>query len=97
MRLSSRIQKVIIESCRESFGDARIYLFGSRTDDNLRGGDIDIAVDSKLSYADFRQKKIQFFTHMIRKGFDISIDLVNYTSSDGLLGAEIRRTGILLG
>ena len=45
MRLSKRLKASLIKSILESFGEVDIYLFGSRTDDSKKGGDIDIAVD----------------------------------------------------
>lgn len=49
MRLSRIERDVIVREARESFGpDARVKLFGSRTDDSRRGGDIDLLVQSDV-------------------------------------------------
>lgn len=46
MRLSSSDQLAIRRATAEVAGpDARVYLFGSRTHDDLRGGDIDLLVE----------------------------------------------------
>lgn len=46
MRLSSHDQLAIRRATVEVAGpDARVFLFGSRTQDNLRGGDIDLLVE----------------------------------------------------
>jgi len=56
MRLSKRLQHVIKAALNDSFGHVDTYLFGSRTDNNKKGGDIDIAVDVNLSHEKFREK-----------------------------------------
>jgi len=61
MRLSKRIQNIIKKAVFENFGDVKVYLFGSRTDDTKKGGDIDIAIDTQIDKEEFRKKKIQFF------------------------------------
>ncbi|WP_456378224.1 nucleotidyltransferase domain-containing protein [Thiolapillus sp.] len=42
MRLSPGNQSIIKQTAREIFGDVRVLLFGSRVQDNLKGGDIDL-------------------------------------------------------
>lgn len=46
MRLSATEQSAIINAIKLQDGAAGIYLFGSRTDDRAKGGDIDILVIS---------------------------------------------------
>ncbi|MDX8406265.1 MAG: nucleotidyltransferase domain-containing protein [Mariprofundus sp.] len=46
MRLSDGEVKTIVHAVASRFGaQARLYLFGSRLNDALRGGDIDLFVD----------------------------------------------------
>lgn len=46
MRLTTEQVQVIRERVRAAFGpEARVYLFGSRVDDNTRGGDLDLYVE----------------------------------------------------
>lgn len=45
MRLSERQRQVILSAVKEALGEeAKVLLFGSRVDDKLKGGDIDLYV-----------------------------------------------------
>ena len=47
MRLTQQEQQIICDSIYRFDADARILLFGSRADDDLRGGDIDLFILSE--------------------------------------------------
>ena len=98
MRLSERMRTALITSLCESFGvDSEIYLFGSRTDDYKRGGDIDIALRISLDRHDFLKKKARFLAAMLKRGYDLKIDLVQWNDlSDPLLAEELKKKAILL-
>jgi len=96
VRLSKRVIAIIQESIKSSFGDVNVYLFGSRTDDSKRGGDIDLAVDAHISKQDFRKKKSLFLSLLIKRDFDYKIDLVNFNTTDELLSTEIKKNHIRL-
>ena len=44
MRLSTREQIGILRAVSKALPDAQVYLYGSRVNDNLRGGDIDLLI-----------------------------------------------------
>ena len=94
MRLSKRIINILQNNITKSFGNVNIYLFGSRTDDNKKGGDIDLAIDTNLSKQEFRKKKSLFLSLLMRIDFDYKIDIVNFNTKDELLYSEIRENNI---
>ena len=74
MRLKDSEVKVIKNSILEKDNNARIYLFGSRVDDNKKGGDIDILVlSNKLSYSDTISIKRKIFDEIDEQKIDIVI------------------------
>lgn len=56
MRLSDKEIALIKSSSQKLFGDALVYIFGSRIDENRKGGDIDIYIDAKEKKDLFRKK-----------------------------------------
>ncbi len=96
MRLSKRLLAIIKEGLAKSFSDADVYLFGSRTDDTKRGGDIDIAIDTDMPRVEFRKQKVKFIIYMLKHDLDLKIDLVRLKNKNFLLESEILKNGILL-
>jgi predicted nucleotidyltransferase len=94
VRLSKRVIEILKSNIKKSFGDIDVYLFGSQTDDNKRGGDIDLAIDTDLSRQEFRKKKSLLLSLLMRIDFDYEIDIVNYNTKDELLYSEIRENSI---
>ena len=91
MRLSKTLQKVMLDASANSFGDAKLILFGSRVDDSKRGGDFDLAIKGDFSKEEFRARKWKFLKYMMLRDFDLPIDLVLYSTSSSLLQQEIDR------
>ncbi len=80
MRLKKDIAEFIRNYVKENFPDAKVYLFGSRADDNKKGGDIDVLIltNEKLSFPDLSKMRIDFY-----KVFgEQKIDLINFTYTE---------------
>jgi predicted nucleotidyltransferase len=56
LRLSIKEIDIIKNKVKTIFGETIIYLFGSRVDDDKRGGDIDLYIISKTKNNLFKKK-----------------------------------------
>jgi len=56
MRITEKEKNAIIDAVKSTDPEAIVWLFGSRVDDNKKGGDIDIAIFSKKIDKDVAQK-----------------------------------------
>ncbi|MDR2718084.1 MAG: nucleotidyltransferase domain-containing protein [Treponema sp.] len=78
MRITEREKNIIVEAVINIDPNAHIWLFGSRTDDNKKGGDIDIGVlSSKVDV----MEEIEIKQKIYDKIGEQKIDLV--VSKDG--------------
>lgn len=80
MRLNEDIKLFFKVNFGEIIPEAKLYLFGSRVNDNAKGGDIDILVVSE-NYIDkkvIRRIRIDFFKKF---GWQ-KIDIVNFKFSE---------------
>ena len=79
MRLSNKEIAAIKEVTRGVFGDnATISLFGSRTDNNKKGGDIDLYIQCNchISREELYQLKIKFLVQLKKIIGDQKIDVL---------------------
>ncbi len=75
MRLSVKERSRIVETVNRSDPEAAIYLFGSRTDDDARGGDIDLLIISDtLSFSDKLDIKLELYKYLGEQKIDIVIE-----------------------
>lgn len=101
MRLTSRQIEDLKHIAAEVFGPrARISLFGSRIDDQRRGGDIDLYVSgTQLSLEEQLDAKLRFLVKAKQQLGDQRIDLV-FAPAGGQAVLPIHRmaeeTGVLL-
>ena len=98
-RLPDATQEVIRQTVAEIFGpDARVLLFGSRTDPQARGGDIDLLVVSDKPVADRERKALTLVARLqIRLG-DQPIDalVLDPQTRRQSIHEEALRTGVPL-
>ncbi len=95
MRLSDNDLKSIKSVFKEVFKKGEIYLFGSRVDDNLKGGDIDLYIiceDKK----DILEKKIDFLVKLKQKIGDQKIDVIISKNKNRLIEKEALENGVKL-
>jgi predicted nucleotidyltransferase len=93
MRLALPEQVAIHDAIHQADVDAEVYLFGSRTDDTARGGDIDLLVLSKRIGL---MKKLEILAHLHEKLGERKIDLIIIPEVEGRFARIDFKKGILL-
>lgn len=74
MRLRKSEKESIVKAIKSIDPDSKIYLFGSRANDSLKGGDIDLLiVTDKLTYEDKLSIKKRLFSEIEEQKIDIII------------------------
>jgi predicted nucleotidyltransferase len=101
MRLTDQQRAIIRATVVETFGaGADVWLFGSRVDDNKRGGDIDLLIETdQLDVDAIARAEISFLTRIQMKLGEQKIDvLVDYPSRKirPPIFSIAKQTGILL-
>ena len=84
-------KKIITGTAQEVFGPTvKVYLFGSRTDLQKKGGDIDLLIvsDQQISIA----QQLKFLARIEFKGIERKVDLL--IVAPGVLQKSIHRNAI---
>lgn len=95
MRLTEYEIKSIKEVFSKVFKIGSIYLFGSRVDDNAKGGDIDLYV-SGVDCENRLDSKIKFLSLLKQKIGDQKIDLIISKDTNRVIEQEALKKGIML-
>jgi len=95
MRLSKEYINVIKNAFNEVFKDGEIYLFGSRVDNNKKGGDIDLYLILK-DKSNLFEKKIKFLAKIKKILGEQKIDVVFNKDSNRLIEKEAKKWGVKL-
>lgn len=97
MRLEAEEVNKIVDYTKKFFGgDVKLYLFGSRVDDNKKGGDIDLFLESNTNI-DIRTQ-INFLAAIYKDITQRKVDLLIKTpsSEDLSIYKRVKKEGILL-
>jgi predicted nucleotidyltransferase len=96
MRLTDFEQKMIKKAFIESFEEGKIYLFGSRVDENKRGGDIDLYLIPSQKFDNERDRKIKFLVKLDLYIGEQKIDVILAKDSSRLIEQEALKYGVEL-
>jgi predicted nucleotidyltransferase len=96
MRLTDFEQKMIKKAFIESFEEGKIYLFGSRIDDNKRGGDIDLYLIPSQKFDNERDRKIKFLVKLDLYIGEQKIDVILAKDTSRLIEQEALKYGVKL-
>lgn len=99
MRLSQEMAGTIVEVTREVFGPGTdVYLFGSRTDDEARGGDIDLLVECSCGREEAFRRRLRLLVELEKHLGERRVDVVVKTpdSPDREIYHVAEREGIQL-
>lgn len=95
MRLTTFEVTAIKQSAQEVFGSGvDVFLFGSRVDDDKRGGDIDLYIKTQTN--NDLTHKIQFLIALEQKIGEQKIDVILAMDKNRLIEQQAMNTGVLL-
>lgn len=95
MRLTTQQQQVIKTYFLEVFNEGQIYLFGSRTDDTKKGGDIDLYIRTPDTN-NLMHKKLDFLVKLKRAIGNQKIDIVFDKGLKRAIDNVAQKQGIML-
>lgn len=98
MRLLESELESIKQAFYNTFQNGKIYLFGSRVDDEKKGGDIDLYIDlnSCMSVKEKMQRKSEFRLALNELIGEQKIDIIISKDKKRGIEQEILKTSILL-
>ena len=100
MRLTAQQHAAIRQAVTEAFGaDAKVWLFGSRVNDNQRGGDIDLLItSSQMDISAMTRAELRFLTRLHttlgEQKMDVLLDCPSRKTRPPIF-AIAQKTGIL--
>jgi predicted nucleotidyltransferase len=95
MRLSPHIVTEIKTCFHHVFGEGQIILFGSRVDNSLKGGDIDLYLLPE-ERTDLLHKKLRFLVMLKKHIGDRKIDVLIVSENKKSIEIEAMKTGVTL-
>lgn len=99
MRITVKEHKAIVHIARQFFDEAaEVYLFGSRVDDNKKGGDIDLYIipPHQINAEQLYNKKIKFLVALQLAIGEQKVDVIIAKDKHRLIEQEALRTGLKL-
>jgi predicted nucleotidyltransferase len=98
MRLTESERRTILQTAKEIFGgETKVRLFGSRVDEQRRGGDIDLHLEVAGEKATLKNEML-FELELIKRLGERKFDVVLHKSGEKMLPIDeiALRTGLLL-
>jgi predicted nucleotidyltransferase len=99
MRLTESQKQIIREEVLRAFGrNAQVHVFGSRLDDDQRGGDIDLYIEAEGGAGDLLDRELALYARLQRRLGEQRIDLIvrNPDQPARPVDRHARATGIAL-
>jgi len=87
-----RLDEKTLKAIKEVLKDKKVILFGSRVNDNAKGGDIDLYIDEDLNVEEIAIIKAK----LIKKIGDRKIDIISKRYANELILKEIQKKGIVI-